>query len=67
MVRPKKEENRRHSGALRLRLLPDHEDLIRRAAAQSGVSLSDYMRDRLLAAARKDVGLTAISESAGDS
>ena len=61
MVRPKKEEARRHSGALRLRLLPEHEALIRRAADHAGVSLSDYMRDKLLRAAREDLGMTAVS------
>ncbi|MFL6201971.1 MAG: DUF1778 domain-containing protein [Thermoanaerobaculia bacterium] len=56
MARPKKEETRRHSGALRLRLLPEHEQLIREAAAHAGVNLSDYMRDRLIRAARRDLG-----------
>jgi uncharacterized protein (DUF1778 family) len=67
MARPKKEEARKHSGALRLRLIPEHEELIRKAAAQVGINLSDYMRDRLIRAARLDLGNSPISGSGAGS
>jgi uncharacterized protein (DUF1778 family) len=47
---------RRHSSALHLRLMPEHEELIRRAAELAGVSLSDWIRERLIRAARKEIG-----------
>jgi uncharacterized protein (DUF1778 family) len=53
MARPKAE--RTHSSALRIRLLPEHDDLIRQAAELTGVSLSDWIRERLIRAARKEV------------
>ncbi|HVT19727.1 MAG TPA: DUF1778 domain-containing protein [Thermoanaerobaculia bacterium] len=46
---------RRHSSALHLRLMPEHEGLIRRAAELAGVSLSDWIRERLIRAARKEL------------
>lgn len=62
MVRPKKEEARRHSAALRLRLIPEHEELIRRAATHVGITVSDYMRARLLKAAREDLGISSTED-----
>lgn len=56
MVRPKKDENRKHSQAVRLRLTPDQDDLIRRAAERVGVTVSNWTRMRLLEAAHKDLG-----------
>jgi uncharacterized protein (DUF1778 family) len=53
MARPKLE--RTHSAALRIRLLPEHDALIRQAADLTGVSLSDWIRERLVRAARKEV------------
>jgi len=60
MARPKMEEARRHSGSLRVRLLPDHETLIREAAAHAvkrkgSGDLSDWMREVLVAAARREL------------
>lgn len=55
----KKPENRRHGGALRLRLLDEHDELIRAAAEAAGISLSDWMRERLIRAARSELGLKA--------
>lgn len=46
---------RRHSSALHLRLMPEHEELIRQAAKLAGVSLSDWIRERLIRAARKEI------------
>ena len=53
----KNAENRRHGAALRLRLLPEHDRIVRRAAEVAGVSLSDWMRERLLRSAREELGL----------
>lgn len=62
MARPKKDEGRAHTAALRLRLLPEHDELFRRAAKHAGINLSDWARERLIQAARKDLG---ISETGG--
>lgn len=51
----KEKTQRRHSSALHLRLMPEHEELIRRAAELAGVSLSDWIRERLIRAARKEL------------
>lgn len=57
-------EKRRHGAALRLRLLPEHDALIRAAAERAGVSISDWMRDRLIRTAREELGpeLSAAAE-----
>jgi uncharacterized protein (DUF1778 family) len=55
MARPKKEEGRKHSESLRLRLLPEHHALIKQAAEKAGVSLSDWLRERMIRAARKEL------------
>ena len=47
---------RRHSAVLHRRLEPQHDDLIRRAADHAGVSLSDWVRERLIRAARQELG-----------
>lgn len=52
----KKHEDKRHGGALRLRLLPEHDALIRQAAELAGISLSAWMRERLIRAARQELG-----------
>jgi uncharacterized protein (DUF1778 family) len=65
MARPKKEESRAHSAALRIRLLPEHDALVRQAAALAGVSLSDWLRERIIRAARREVGEAARYQPAG--
>jgi uncharacterized protein (DUF1778 family) len=55
MARPKKAEERAHSASIRIRLMPTHDALIRQAAELAGVSLSDWIRERLIRAARKEV------------
>jgi uncharacterized protein (DUF1778 family) len=61
----KKPEKRRHGAALRLRLLPEHERLIRRAAEVAGVNLSDWMRERMIRSARAELGLKPGEELRG--
>ena len=46
---------RRHTSMLNIRMLPEHSDLIRQAAELAGVSLSDWIRERLIRAARKEL------------
>ena len=46
---------RRHTAMLNIRLLPEHADLIRQAAELAGVSLSDWIRERLIRSARKEI------------
>jgi uncharacterized protein (DUF1778 family) len=46
---------RRHSSSLYIRVTPEHEEVIRQAAELAGVSLSDWIRERLLRAARKEL------------
>ena len=53
MARPKAEKTQ--SAALRIRLLPEHEDLIRQAAELAGISISAWIRERLIRAARKEI------------
>ena len=65
MARPKKEETRAHSATLRIRLMPEHDALVRQAAALAGVSLSDWLRERIIRAARREVGEAARYQSAG--
>lgn len=50
------EEKRSHSASVRVRLMPEHDELIRRAAEHAGVSISDWMRLVLLKAAREELG-----------
>jgi uncharacterized protein (DUF1778 family) len=47
---------RRHSSALYIRVTPEHEELIRQAAELAGISISDWIRERLIRAARKEIG-----------
>jgi hypothetical protein len=60
MVRPKIEESRKHSASLRVRLLPEHDALIREAAEHAvrrkgSGDLSDWLREALVAAARREL------------
>jgi uncharacterized protein (DUF1778 family) len=63
MARPKMEENRAHSASARVRLMPEHDALIRQAAELAGISLSDWMRDRLIRAARREIAEAARYET----
>jgi uncharacterized protein (DUF1778 family) len=63
MVRPKAEKTQ--DAALRLRLLSEHEELMRQAAALAGLSLSAWMRERLIRAARREIADAGRYEAAG--
>jgi len=65
MVRPKKEPNRTHSESIRIRLTPEHDALIRQAADLTGTSLSDWIRDRLVRTARREIAESVRYEAAG--
>ena len=65
MARPRKEESRVHSATLRIRLLPEHDALIRQAATLAGVSLSDWLRERIIRAARREVAEASRYEGTG--
>jgi uncharacterized protein (DUF1778 family) len=49
------EEKRRHTAQIHIRLTPEHDALIREAAEQSGSTLTNWIRDRLLRAARDEL------------
>jgi predicted HicB family RNase H-like nuclease len=54
-------EKRRHSGSVRIRLVPEHEADIRHAAQLAGLNLSAWVRERLIKSARQELvqaGLT---------
>jgi uncharacterized protein (DUF1778 family) len=60
MPRPKIEESRKHSSSMRVRLLPEHDALIREAAEHAvrrkgSGDLSDWLREVLVAAARREL------------
>lgn len=61
----KKPPKRRHSAALHIRLIPEHEELIRQASEVAGTSLSDWIRDRLVRTARREIAEAARYEAAG--
>ena len=46
---------RRHTSMLNVRVLPEHAELIRQAAELAGVSISDWIRERLLRQARREL------------
>jgi uncharacterized protein (DUF1778 family) len=56
---------RRHSSSLYIRVTPEHEELIRQAAELAGTSLSDWIRDRLVRTARREVAEASRYETAG--
>jgi len=56
---------RKHSSALYIRVTPEHEELIRQAAELTGTSVSDWIRDKLVRAARKDIAEASRYEAAG--
>lgn len=47
---------RKHSTSILLRLKPEHAELIQEAADHAGISRSDWIRERLLRCARKEIG-----------
>ena len=49
-------DKHRQDASIRIRLLKEQEELFRKAAVKSGLSLSAWVRDRLLKIARKEVG-----------
>lgn len=54
-------EKRKHSGSVRIRLIPEHEADIRHAAQLAGLNLSSWVRERLIKSAREELvqaGLT---------
>jgi uncharacterized protein (DUF1778 family) len=58
MARPK--EERTHEASIRVRLLPEHDALIREAAEHAlrrkgSGNLSDWVREALVAAARREL------------
>ncbi|MFY9824184.1 MAG: DUF1778 domain-containing protein [Thermoanaerobaculia bacterium] len=65
MTKPRKESDRAHSAALRIRLIPEHDALIREAASLAGVSLSDWLRDRIVRIARREVAEAARYQPSG--
>ena len=52
----KAKDTRTHTAALNMRLRPDHLELFREAAEHAGLSLSGWVRERLLRAAREELG-----------
>jgi uncharacterized protein (DUF1778 family) len=63
MARPKAE--RVQSAALRIRLFPEQEEMIRQAAELAGISISAWIRERLIRAARREISQVGRYESAG--
>jgi len=63
MARPKAEKT--HSAALRIRLLPEQEELIRQAAELAGISISAWIRERLIRNARREIAQGARYEVPG--
>ena len=57
MARPHLPEDQKKEGLLKLRLNAQHDRLLRAAAESSGLSVSGWMRDRLIQAARQELGL----------
>lgn len=54
--RPPKEAGSVRAGWVRIRLTPDELALIRTAAEHAGQTVSDWARDRLLRAGRRQLG-----------
>lgn len=63
MARPKAEQTQ--SVSLRLRMFPEQEQLIRQAAGLAGISISAWIRERLVRAARREVGQAGRYQPAG--
>lgn len=56
MARPTKPDDEKFDAAIRLRMREQDKELIDKAARRSGLSTSGWTRDRLLRAARKELG-----------
>lgn len=56
MPRPKKKTEEKYDAAVRLRMRGADVELMKKAAERSGLSLSGWTRDRLLKAAREELG-----------
>jgi hypothetical protein len=56
---------RRHSSALFIRVTPEHEEMVKRAAELAGTSVSDWIRTSLIRTARRDIAEAARYEPAG--
>ena len=56
MARPKKKPSEVYGAAVRLRMREADLELMRQAAERSGLTLSGWTRDRLLRAARQELG-----------
>jgi uncharacterized protein (DUF1778 family) len=50
----KMDEKRRHSRSIRIRLEPEHDELIRDAAKSRGLTVSAWVRERLILMAREE-------------
>ncbi len=55
----KKTPQRKHTASILLRLLPEHAELVQEAADHSGISRSDWIRERLLRCAREELKSTS--------
>ena len=51
-----KPQDRRHSAQINLRLLPEHDELIREAAEHAAMSVTDWLRGLAVREARKELG-----------
>jgi uncharacterized protein (DUF1778 family) len=49
-------EQRRHAVTAAFRFTVEQDELFRKAADHAGLSMSAWVRERLLAAARKEIG-----------
>lgn len=56
MARTKPQPPRRHQVAATFRFTVDQDEIFRKAAEHAGLSYSAWVRERLLAVARKEVG-----------
>jgi len=52
---PTDQEKRTHAAQLHIRLTPDHDRLIRKAAEHSGQTLTNWIRGVLVREARKEL------------
>ena len=59
MSRPPIAPQLKRSCAIRVRLLPVHNRLIRKAAAQVGLGISDWLRERMITAAQAELDRAA--------
>ena len=54
-------EKRKHSGSVRIRLVPEHEADIRHAAQLAGLNLSSWVRERLIKSARDELAKAGLT------